>query len=151
MEKNTSKRSAIVHKIAAGAAFAIAAVFLCYAPALRAQADWDVEVDSSFIVTEGLQDPPNCTVNLIDFWAKNNGSLTQTTPDQYNDESTDNGSYGINSGHYLTFGAQTGAWNAWTNNADGSSTAFSNFGLDGNGKAYRGIVNYNLGGGSILR
>ena len=33
MEKNTSKRSAIVHKIAAGAAFAIAAVFLCYAPA----------------------------------------------------------------------------------------------------------------------
>lgn len=167
MEKNTSKRSAIVHKIAAGAAFAIAAVFLCYAPALRAQADWNTPVNGSLIVADNLKrDPPNCTVNLIDYWVNPTNSATvPSAPVEYADENSgtsDGGIFsrtygsinrGINAEHYLIFGAQSGAWNKWTNNANTSTSGtFRDVGLDGNGndtskygKAYRGIVNYNLG------
>ncbi len=141
---------------ALGVAAGITTVALLGTPSTIAVAQWNTPVDSYIVAASDKKDPPNCTVNLIDYWAKNNSASTQTYPDEYDDESTSNGTYGINAGHYLTLGAQTGAWNAWTNNAIGTSKsgssqgAFYNLGLDGNtgtgsGKAYRGIVNYNLG------
>ncbi len=146
MNLQRQTRAAAVSKIAVFfvAACLVAAAFFA-APATGAYAAAPSAPTGHILPENLLKGPPNCTVNLIDYWA--NSATVSANPVEYGDESGENATWGINANHYLIFGQQDyGAWNAWTNNAsENSSHAFSNVGLDGNGKAYRGIVNYNLG------